>query len=115
MLISFLSQVYRKLGQTEQEKEILEKFCEYSSDSIYAYTRLMEIAVDEKNWNDVVKNCERYIAVNPHVTNIHLQFSRANEKLGQDEPAINGYKKLLKLDYPDQADIDYRIGRLLET
>jgi tetratricopeptide (TPR) repeat protein len=109
-----LSQVYKKLGQTEQEKQILEKFCQYTSDSIYAYTRLMEIATEEKNWKEVVNNCQKYIAVNPLLTSIHLQLSKANEELGQDQPAIDGYKRLLKLDYPDQADLDYRIGRLLE-
>ncbi|MBN2590937.1 MAG: tetratricopeptide repeat protein [Sedimentisphaerales bacterium] len=109
-----LSQVYQKLGETEQEKQILNKFCEYSSESIYAYTRLMEIAIDENNWDEVAKNCERYIAVNPHVISIHLELSKANEILGRDEPAIAGYKRLLKLEYPDQADINYRIGRLLE-
>ncbi|MBN1975364.1 MAG: tetratricopeptide repeat protein [Sedimentisphaerales bacterium] len=109
-----LSQLYKKLGQTEQEKQILKKFCEYSSDSIYAYTRLMEIAIDANNWDEVAKNCENYLSVNPHVTSIHLQLSRANEKLGRDEPAINGYKRLLKLDYPDQADLNYRLGRLYE-
>ncbi len=110
-----LSQVYQKLGQTEQEKQILNKFCEYSSDSIYAYTRLMEIAIDANNWDEVAKNCEKYLAINPHVISIHLELSTANEKLGRDEPAIAGYKRLLKLDYPDQADINFRIGRLLEN
>jgi tetratricopeptide (TPR) repeat protein len=109
-----LSQVYRQLDQTEEEKNILEKLCEHSSNSIFAYTRLMEIAIQEQNWQEVIKNCERYIAVNPLVNSVHLQLSRANEELGNDEPAVNGYKKLLRLDYPDQAELDYRIGRLLE-
>lgn len=109
-----LSQVYKSLGQTEEEKQILNKFCEYSSDSIYPYTRLMEIAIDQNDWKEVAKNCERYLSINPHVISIHLELSRANEILGNDEPAIDGYKRLLKLDYPDQADINYRIGRLLE-
>jgi tetratricopeptide (TPR) repeat protein len=109
-----LSQVYQKLGKVEQEKQTLENFCKYTSNSIYAYTRLMEIAIDENKWEEVAKNCERYIAVNPHITSIHLELSRANEKLGRDEPAIAGYKRLLKLDYPDPADINYRIGRLLK-
>ncbi len=110
-----LSQVYQKLGQIEEEKKILNKFCEYSSDSIYPYTRLMEIAVDQNDWEEVAKNCENYLSINPHVISIHLELSTANEKLGKDEPAIMGYKRLLKLDYPDQADINYRIGRLLEN
>ena len=109
-----LSQIYRQLGQKQEEKNILEKLCEHSSNSIFAYTRLMEIAVEEQNWQEVVKNCERYIAVNPLVDSVQLQLSRANEELGNDEPAVNGYKKLLRLDYPDQAELDYRIGRLLE-
>ena len=109
-----LSQVFRKLGQTEDEKKILEKLCNNSSNSIFAYTRLMNIAVEEQNWQEVIKNCERFIAVNPLLISVHLQLSKANEELGRDEPAIKGYKKLLKLDYPDQADLDYRIGRLLE-
>ena len=109
-----LAQLHQKLGETDKEKEVLEKICEYSSDSVYAYSRLLDIALEQKNWQDVVTNCQRYFAVNPHMESIYLHLSSANEKLGNDNEAIEGYQKLLKLDYPDQAELNYRIGRLME-
>jgi len=109
-----LAEAYRNLGQREQERRVLEKLAEISSDSIYAYERLMEIAIEEQNWQQVVKNGERYMAVYPLLTKLHWELGRAYEELGKDDKAIESYRRLLSLDYADPADLNYRLGRLLE-
>jgi tetratricopeptide (TPR) repeat protein len=109
-----LAEAYRNLDQTEQERRILEKLAEISCDSIYAYERLMEIAFENENWQEVVKNGQRYMAVHPMLTKLHWQLGRAYEELGNDDKAIESYRRLLSLDFADPAELNYRLGRLLE-
>ncbi|MBN2181064.1 MAG: tetratricopeptide repeat protein [Sedimentisphaerales bacterium] len=109
-----LAEVYRNLGQTEQERLTLEKLAEISPDSVAAYGRLMEIAAENENWQEVVKNGEKYMAVYPMPTTLHWQLGDAYEKLGRREKSIRAYRRLLSLDYTNPAELNYRLGRLLE-
>ncbi len=109
-----LAEAHRNLGQSEQERQVLEELAEISCDSLYAYDRLMEIALENENWQEVVKNGQRYMAVYPLLTKLHWQLGRAYEELGKDDKAIESYRRLLSLDYADPADLNYRLGRLLE-
>jgi tetratricopeptide (TPR) repeat protein len=109
-----LAEAFRNLGQTEQERRVLEELAEISCDSIYAYDRLMEIALENENWQEVVKNGQRYMAVHPMPTKLHWQLGRAYEELGKDDEAIESYRRLLSLDYADPAELNFRLGRLLE-
>jgi tetratricopeptide (TPR) repeat protein len=45
---------------------------------------------------------------------LHWQLGRASEELGRDEQAIESYRRLLLLDPADPADVNYRLGRLLQ-
>jgi tetratricopeptide (TPR) repeat protein len=109
-----LAIVHRNLDETEQEKQILEKLASISSDALNAYERLIEIAINQENWQEVVNNCEKYMAVYPLINKVHWQLGSANEKLGKDQEAIEAYQRLLHLDYADPADLNFRLGRLLE-
>ncbi len=109
-----LAESHRNLGQTEQERQVLEKLAAISSDAIYAYGRLMDIAFENENWQQVVKNGEKYMEVYPLLTKLHWQLGRAYEELDRDEKAIESYRRLLSLDYADPADLNFRLGRLLE-
>ena len=109
-----LAEAHRNLDETEQERQVLNKLAAICSDTAYAYGRLMEIAMEEEAWQEVVENGEKYMAVDPLLTRLHWQLGRANEELGRDEQAIKSYERLLSLDAPDPADVNYRLGRLLE-
>jgi len=109
-----LAEAHRNLGETEQERQVLSKLAIISANTTYAYGRLMEIAMQEKNWQDVIENGQRYMAVYPLLPSLHWQLGRANEEVGRDEQAIESYRRLLLLDPADPADVNYRLGRLLE-
>jgi tetratricopeptide (TPR) repeat protein len=109
-----LAEAHRNLGETEQERGVLDKLAMISSDATYAYERLMEIAAEKKDWPEVVKNGEKYMAVVPLLTGLHRRLGLAYEELGRAEQAIRSYRRLLLLDPADPADVNYRIGRLLE-
>ena len=108
-----LAEAHRQLGDTQQEQEVLGKLAVISSDASYAYGRLMEIAGEKKDWQQVVRYGEKAMAVYPMLAQLHWQLGRANEELGRDNQAIESYKRLLLLDPADPAEVNYRLGRLL--
>ena len=108
-----LAQVHRKLGETEQERRVLNKLVTISADAVEAYGRLMEIAMEEENWRAILDNGNKYLAVYPMLGTVHWRMGRANEELGQNDKAIESYRRLLLLDPADPADINYRLARLL--
>jgi tetratricopeptide (TPR) repeat protein len=109
-----LAEAHRQLAETELEKNVLSKLARISSDASYAYGRLIEIAMDEEDWQSVVKYGEKSMAVYPMLAQLHWQMGRANEELSRDERAIASYQRLLLLDPSDPADVNYRLGRLLQ-
>jgi tetratricopeptide (TPR) repeat protein len=109
-----LAEAHRQLGETEQERDVLGKLAMISSDASYAYGRLMEIAMAEEDWQSVARYGEKYMAVYPMLAQLHWQLGRAGEELGRDEQAVESYQRLLLLDPADPAEVNYRLGRLLE-
>jgi tetratricopeptide (TPR) repeat protein len=108
-----LAVAYRNLDQTEQEHQVLSKLATISADAAGAYERLMEIAVEQKNWREILEYGDKYLAVYPMLSTVHWRLGRAHEELGQDSQAIESYRRLLLLDPADPADINYRLARLL--
>jgi tetratricopeptide (TPR) repeat protein len=109
-----LAEAHQQLGETQQEKDVLGRLAMISSDAAYAYGRLVEIAMEEGDWRSVVRYGEKYMAVYPMPAQLHWQLGRASEELGRDEQAIESYRRLLLLDPTDPADVNYRLGRLLQ-
>ncbi|MCP4611215.1 MAG: tetratricopeptide repeat protein [Planctomycetes bacterium] len=111
---SLLAQIYRKLDDIEQERLILDKLATASANAVEAYGRLMEIALEQKDWPAIIENGNKYMAVYPMLGSVHLQMGRANEELGHNEQAIDFYRRLLLLDPSDPADINYRLAKLFQ-
>jgi len=109
-----LAKVHHNLGEIKQERSVLNDLAMISCDAAYAYERLMEIGMEQNDWQEVIKNGQRYIAVYPMLATVHLRMSRANEELGKNDLAIESYKRLLLLDPTDPADINYRLARLFQ-
>jgi tetratricopeptide (TPR) repeat protein len=111
---SLLAQIYRKLDETKEERLILNKLAKVSANAVGAYGRLMEIAMEQKDWPAIIENGNKYMAVYPMLGTVHWQMGRANEELGHNEEAIDSYKHLLLLDPQDPADINYRLAKLFQ-
>jgi tetratricopeptide (TPR) repeat protein len=111
----FLAQVHRKLGETQEETQTLGTLAKLSADAADAYGRLMEIGVEQENWEQVAENGRRYLAVFPILLAVYRQLGQASERLGRDEPAIDAYRRLLLLDPADPVDVHYRLAKLLQS
>jgi tetratricopeptide (TPR) repeat protein len=110
---ALLARAHRELGETEEERALLGKVAELSSDATDAYERLMELAAARRDWPAVLVNAERYAAVNPLSPVPHRFEAEAREASSQPREAIASYRTLLKLEPPNPADTHFRLARLL--
>ncbi|MCW5553898.1 MAG: hypothetical protein KIS67_17295 [Verrucomicrobiae bacterium] len=112
---ALLANVHRGLKETAEERAALEQWAAREADALAAYLRLMELAEAARDWPVVSRNAERFLAVNPLLPQPYRFLSRASEELGETQPAIGAYQKLLLLDPADPAEVHYRLARLLHA
>jgi tetratricopeptide (TPR) repeat protein len=111
--LRMLAAAYRELDQTNAEHQILVKLAEKDDAAPDAYLRLMQLDSAAANWNAVVLNANRYLAVDPLVAPPYRYLSSAAEKSGQPQSAIAAWRALIELDPPDPAEAHYQLARLL--
>ena len=92
--------VHRGLGETNLERAVLSQFAALDADSTEAYLRLMELESAAGHWPPVVLNAERFLAVNPLLPQPYRYLARAQEALGQTQPALRSLQTMLLLDPP---------------
>lgn len=110
-----LATVHRGLNETAEERAALEQWTASEADALDAYLRSMELAEGAKDWQAVSQNAQRFLAVNPLLPQPYRFLSRASEELGETQPAIGAYQKLLLLDPADPADVHFRLARLMHS
>ena len=91
----------------------LEKLAARAADAVPAYLRLMEIGAEAGDWEAVLLNAQRMLAVNPLVPAPHRYLAQAAEKLGNRDEAIRAYQALLLFDTTDTAETHFRLAQLL--
>ncbi|MEM7015347.1 MAG: hypothetical protein AAF585_28140 [Verrucomicrobiota bacterium] len=96
----------------EKEAAALRELAKRSADSVSAYQRLLEIDLKSENWNALLTNANRQIAVNPFIKSAHHCKACAAQALGKNDAAIVSYQKLLQLGPPSPADVNFQLARL---
>ena len=110
-----LASVYRNLGQTNEEQQVLREFAKRDDTATDAYQRLMELGKAEQDWPGVELNAERYLAVEPLVALPHRFLAQAAEKLQEVPKAISSYRALLELGPADPALVHFKLAALLQS
>jgi tetratricopeptide (TPR) repeat protein len=108
-----MAQAHRELGETKQEREMLEKHVALDADAVGARVRLMEIIAKEGDWKGVRGQAEQVIAINPLVPAPHSYLAKAAEAAGDRNLGIEAHRTLLLLDPLDRAEHHYRLAKLL--
>lgn len=103
----------RALNDTAGEREALKKWAAVDDEATDAYQRLMEIGAAEKDWPTVVRNAERYLAVNPLMAPPYRFLAQAAAATGDDSTAVVAWRTLLQLDVPERVDGHYHLAQLL--
>jgi tetratricopeptide (TPR) repeat protein len=108
-----LATALRALNDTAGEREVLRKWVEVDDEATEAYLRVAEFAAAEQDWPTVIRNAERYLAVNPLVPPPYRFLAKAAAGLGDDSAAVVAWRTLIQLDVPERADAHYQLARLL--
>lgn len=111
--LEMLARVYRELGHSQEEQATLEKVVELSSDALPGLRRLMEMAVEQENWNQLANYAQQFLSINPLVPTGHKQLAMAAEHLDRPLDTVRALRALGTIEPVDPAAIDYRLGRAL--
>lgn len=109
-----LAAAHRALGETNLEREVLERFAAKDDEAQDAYGRLMELGVASKDWSSVETNALRYLAVNPLVPPPYRYLAQASQQTADSRHGIAAYRALLQLDPPDIAETHFHLAELLQ-
>jgi tetratricopeptide (TPR) repeat protein len=108
-----LAAAHRALGETNSEREVLERFAARDDEAPDAYGRLMELGIADKDWPSVETNALRYLAVNPLVPPPYRYLAQASEQTKNTGHGISAYRAILELDPPDLAESHFQLAKLL--
>ena len=108
-----LARVHRALGDAKSERAVLERLARLDADAVAVEMRLIELALEEEDWEAAAASAERMLAVNPLVRVPHRTLARAAEALGTPGRAIQSYRALLEMDPLDPAATHFQLARLL--
>ncbi|UUO04368.1 tetratricopeptide repeat protein [Blastopirellula sp. J2-11] len=108
------AKISRETSDTQQEIAVLEQLAELSADSVAVYRRLAQLYEEQADWEAVVVNAKRILAVNPLIPEPHRLMATAGERSGDQSAAIHGLQALSLMDPYDPADVHFRAARLLE-
>ena len=108
-----LARIYRETKKPKLEAEVLEQFAALKSDDQQFFLRLIELHEAEGNWQGVVENANRMLAVNPLTPAPHRSLSKAARETGDDAAAISSLQALTKMNPFDPAGLHYELASLL--
>lgn len=108
-----LARVHQQLGETDDEREVLETLTSLSNDALDAYMRLAELRTEDEAWTAVAINAKRMLAVNPLLPQPHEFLANASLQIKEDEQAIKSYRKLTHLQPRDPAQVHFNLATLL--
>lgn len=111
--LELLAEVYREIDQPDRERQTLNEIIEISSDALPALLRLMDIAAEDENWQQLADYAKRVLAINPLLPTGHDQMARAAEKLNRPADVVRSLRALNSMDPIDPAAIDFRMAKAL--
>ena len=105
-----LARVHRELGERPEENKILRALAGIDDASVNVYLRLMEMAEESSDWEELLVESQRLFAVNPLLTRAQEGLATAASQLGHYELLASAQAALLELDPPDPALAHYQFG-----
>jgi len=109
------AQILKELGETQQERAVLEELATLRADALDVYRRLAELHAEKGEWQSVVEDARRIRAVNPLTQQPYLLLAQAGEQMDNPRIAIEGLSTLAILDPYDPADVHFRLAQRLHT
>ncbi|QDU41511.1 tetratricopeptide repeat protein [Maioricimonas rarisocia] len=107
-----LAALYRRLGLTEEERELLVRYCDVNDADASARLRLIELSAARDEWSLVDRYAREVLAINPLTAQPHRSLALAGEQLDEPATAIRAWETVLQFQPADPADVHYRLASL---
>ena len=102
---------YRGIQQQEQELTALKKLVSLAPSPVEALERLMQDARDNKDWSELRKWAEMYLASAPTRSLPHQSIVDACENLNKIEQATDSLRALLNLQPLDRSGLHFKLAQ----
>ena len=108
-----LCAAYRALGETNAERELLDRYVRQDDEANDAFLRLAELDEMTGEWPGVMLNAQRSLAVDPLVSAPYGFLARASRHVDDVSQAIKANRALLQLDPPNPAEVHFQLAQAL--
>lgn len=96
------------------EAAVLEQLASRSAEAFQAYQRLIEVNYENGNWDAVIANTARGLAINPFTERIHYCSGCAHEAKAAPALAVRSFENALRLDPANPSEVRFRLARNLK-
>lgn len=103
----------RGKGDAAGEAAALDQLAARSAEAFQTYQRLVEIGFASGDWDRVLANAPRGLAINPFTERIHYCLGCAHEAKADTDQAVRAFETALRLNSPNPSELRYRLARLL--
>jgi tetratricopeptide (TPR) repeat protein len=112
--LAMLAMIHKQLNQTEEERDVLVRLVNLSSDSFDGLERLCEIDEAAGRSDDLAEWTDRLHAIQPIRFDLQQRRALASEKREQYAVSVSAWRACLDLDPLDVAWIHFRIASAYE-
>lgn len=113
--LSLLADSYRRLNNTDKERQILKELISTSGSAMAAHQRLAKFAADEADWETVDRHANEILAIHPLIESGHVWKVKAAQADNRPADAIGSLKTLLELSPIDPAGLHYQLASAQES
>mgnify|MGYP001013564922 CR=1 FL=1 len=96
------------------ETAVLEEFASRSAEAFQTYNRLIEVGFAGGDWDTVIANAQRGLAINPFTERIHYCRGCAHEAKAETDLAVRSFENVLRLGPANPSEVRFRLARLLK-
>lgn len=96
------------------EAAALELLAARSAEAFQAYQRLIEVNFENGNWDGVIANAARGLAINPFTERIHYCSGCAHEARAEPTLAVRSFENSLRLNPANPSEVRFRLARNLK-
>jgi tetratricopeptide (TPR) repeat protein len=97
------------------EAAVLEQLASRSAEAFQAYQRLVEVNYESRNWDGVIANAARGLAINPFTERIHYCTGCAHEAKAETVLAVRSFENALRLDPANPSEVRFRLAQNLKS
>ena len=109
-----LAAIYREQKESEKERKILNQWARVDGEATEALLRLVELALEEKDYTAALKYAAHLLEINPLHPLPHRAAAESHERAGKDPEAVSAFQTVLKLGPADRAEVHFRLARLFQ-